>query len=60
MELWYATLFIGIILALAWVGLGDWQPCPREEMGYRCHSYLPGGCEACGAGTKKSFWSKLR
>jgi hypothetical protein len=27
--------------------------CPRVVMGYKCHSYLPDGCEACGRGAPK-------
>lgn len=28
--------------------LREARPCRREQLGYRCHSYLPQGCEACG------------
>jgi hypothetical protein len=24
------------------------RSCRRVQLGYRCHSYLPQGCEACG------------
>jgi hypothetical protein len=43
-------LFAVVPVFVAWLLLRLVRSCPREDIGYPCRKWQPGGCPDCGRG----------
>jgi hypothetical protein len=48
----FIALLVGFPIVCGILALRRHQECPRERMGYNCHVYRNGYCNACGRKSK--------